>query len=353
MTAVRALPPVDEVYLVNTLTGLLNTPSPTGFVDRAATFVEAELKAFPGLTFSRTRKGAVIANWPGAKTDSPRALTAHLDTLGAVVKEIKSNGRLRLSAVGGLNWFSVETEGMTIFTADGKSVRGSLMFHKPSMHVYSKEELEAKRDDASMEVRLDVKVSNPDEVRGLGIEIGDFVAFDPRVEVTEGFVRSRFLDDKACAACILAAFKALHEAGLKPSQRTSLLFSNYEEVGHGASAGIPADVTELLTVDMAAVGEGQNSDEFHTTICIKDSHGPYHHGMTSRLRKLAKAHGIDYRTDIYPHYGSDGEAAWRAGADMAVALIGPGVDASHNYERTHIDALTATTRWLMAYLMED
>ncbi len=353
MTAVRALPPVDEAYLVNILTGLLNTPSPTGFVDRAATLLEAELKAFPGLTFSRTRKGAVIANWPGIKADSPRALTAHLDTLGAVVKEIKSNGRLRLSAVGGLNWFSVETEGVTIFTADGKSVRGSLMFHKPSMHVYSKEELEAKRDDASMEVRLDAKVSNPDEVHGLGIEIGDFVAFDPRVEVTQGFVRSRFLDDKACAACILAAIKALHKAGLKPSQRTSLLFSNYEEVGHGASAGIPAEVTELLTVDMAAVGEGQNSDEFHTTICIKDSHGPYHHGMTSRLRKLAKVHNIDYRTDIYPHYGSDGEAAWRAGADMAVALIGPGVDASHNYERTHIDALTATTRWLMAYLMED
>ncbi len=353
MTAVRPLPPVDEAYLIKTLTGLLNTPSPTGFVDRAVAFVESELRDNPDVTFSRTRKGALIANWPGSKADNPRALTAHLDTLGAVVKEIKSNGRLRLSAVGGLNWFSVETEGVTIFTADGKTVRGSLMFHKPSMHVYSKEELEAKRDDASMEVRLDARVTCVDQVRGLGIGIGDFVAFDPRVEVTEGFVRSRFLDDKACAACILAAVKALQVAGLKPVQRTSLFFSNYEEVGHGAAAGIPADVTELLTVDMAAVGEGQNSDEFHTTICIKDSHGPYHHGMTSRLRKLAATYAIDYRTDIYPHYGSDGEAAWMAGADMAVALIGPGVDASHNYERTHIDALTATTRWLMAYLLED
>lgn len=353
MTVTRMLPAIDEAYLIQTLSGLLNTPSPTGFVDQAVAFVEAELGTYPGITFARNRKGALTATWTGAKADQPRALTAHLDTLGAVVKEIKTNGRLRLSAVGGLNWNSVEAEGITVFAAAGNTIRGSLMFHKPSMHVYSKEELEAKRDDASMEVRMDARVTTAAETRGLGIEVGDFVAFDPRVEVTYGFVRSRHLDDKACAACILSAVKTLHAAGLAPKQRTTLLFSNYEEVGHGAATGIPADVTELVTVDMAAVGEGQNSDEYHTTICIKDSHGPYHHGLTSRLRRLAGDYQIDYRTDVYPHYGSDGEAAWTAGADLAVALIGPGVDASHHYERTHTDALLATTRWLMAYLLED
>lgn len=353
MTALKSLPAIDESYLIDTLTGLLNTPSPTGFADQAVAFVETQLRNYPDVTFTRIRKGALAAIWPGAKTNGPRALTAHLDTLGAVVKEIKPNGRLRLSAVGGLNWNGVEAEGVTIFTASGKTVRGSLMFHKPSMHVYSKEELEARRDETTMEVRLDARVARPEDTRALGIEVGDFAAFDPRVEVSEGFVRSRFLDDKACAACILSAVKTLQTAGLKPAQRTTLFFSNYEEVGHGAAAGIPADVTELLAVDMAAVGEGQNSDEFHATICIKDSHGPYHHGLTSRLRRLAKAYDIDYRTDIYPHYGSDGEAAWSAGADLAVALIGPGVDASHHYERTHLDALLATTRWLMAYLLED
>jgi putative aminopeptidase FrvX len=152
-------------------------------------------------------------------------------------------------------------------------------------------------------------------------------------------------------ACIAAAVKALHTAGLKPAQTTYLHISNYEEVGHGAAAGIPAEVDELISVDMAAVGEGQASDEFHATICVKDSGGPYHHGFSQRLRELAETHSIPYKVDIYPHYGSDGEAFWRAGGDAALALIGPGVDASHNYERTHIDALVATTQWLIAYLL--
>lgn len=349
----KTLPPIDEDYLVKSLTDLLNTPSPTGFADRAVSLVEKEMAGFKGLTSMRTRKGGLVITWPGASAESPRALTAHLDTLGAVVKEIKPNGKLRLAAVGGLNWFSVETEGVWVFTACGKQIRGSLLFEKPSMHVYSKAELEVKRDDTNMEVRLDAHTRSAAETRSLGIEVGDFVAFDPRVEFTDDFIRSRFLDDKACAACLMTAVKGLADAGLKPVQKTTLYFSNFEEVGHGGAVGIPGDVTELLTVDMAAVGEGQNSDEYHASICVKDSHSPYHHGLTSKLRQIAADYQIDYRADVYPHYGSDGESAWRAGMDIAVALIGPGVDASHNYERTHMDALRDTTRWIMAYLLED
>jgi putative aminopeptidase FrvX len=225
------------------------------------------------------------------------------------------------------------------------------LLNKSSSHVYGAQVNELKREDDNMEVRLDAPTTSAEETRLLGIEVGDFVAFDPRLEVTNGFVRSRHLDDKACVACILAAVKALANAGLQPAQDVYLLFSNYEEVGHGAAAGIPTHVGELVTVDMAAVGEGQASDEFHATLCVKDSGGPYHHGLSQRLRALADEHGIPYRVDIYPFYGSDGEAVWRAGGDLAVALIGPGVDASHNYERTHQDALLATTRWLVAYLL--
>ena len=180
-----------------------------------------------------------------------------------------------------------------------------------------------------------------------------FQAFDPRVEVNNGFVRSRHLDDKACVASLLSAVKTLNDAGLKPAQRTYLHISNYEEVGHGAAVGIPSDVAELVTVDMAAVGEGQTSDEFHATLCVKDSGGPYHHGLSQRLRDLADENKISYKIDIYPYYGSDGEAYWRAGGDVAVALIGPGVDASHNYERTHMEALVATTQWVAAYLLNE
>jgi putative aminopeptidase FrvX len=177
------------------------------------------------------------------------------------------------------------------------------------------------------------------------------VVFDPRIEQNNGFIRSRHLDDKASVACIMAAVEALLNAGLQPAQDTAFHFSNYEEVGHGAASGFPDGLKELVAVDMAAVGQGQESDEFNTTICVKDSGGPYHHGLSEKLRWLADENEIPYKVDIYPYYGSDGGAYWRAGGDVAVALIGPGVDASHNYERTHIDSLIATTNLIAAYLL--
>jgi putative aminopeptidase FrvX len=346
-----SLPPVDTEYMLNFLTGLLNTPSPTGFAYRAIDFTEAAMRAFPFLEISHTRKGALVVKWPGLRSDAPRAITAHADTLGGMVKEIKGSGRLKLTKIGGYAWNTVEGEGCTIFTNAGGQVRGSLLLAKASSHVHGGQVNDTKREDDAMEVRLDARTTSSEETAALGIQVGDFVAFDPRVEVTNGFVRSRHLDDKACVANIVTAVKALADSGLQPAQTTYLHISNYEEVGHGAAAGIPPEVTELLTVDMAAIGEGQTSDEFHTTLCVKDSGGPYHHGLSQKLRSLADQYGIPYKVDIYPFYGSDGEAFWRAGGDVAVALIGPGVDASHNYERTHLDGLTSTTQWVIAYLL--
>ena len=345
-----SLPEVDSDYLLKFLVDLLNTPSPTGFAQKAIDKVETALKAFPELELSQTRKGALVAVWPGENASEPRALTAHVDTLGAMVKEIKSNGRLKMTRIGGFAWNTVEGEGVTIFPSQGAPVRGAILLNEASAHVYGSKVNETKREDDNMEVRLDARTTSEEETEALGIKVGDFIAFDPRVEVVNGFVRSRHLDDKACVACIVAAVKALHDAGQKPGQKTYLHFSNYEEVGHGAAAGIPSEVTELISVDMAAVGQGQTSDEFNTTLCVKDSGGPYHYELNNRLRSLADEANLPYKVDIYPYYGSDGEAFWRSGGDVALALIGPGVDASHNYERTHLDALLATTRWLIAYL---
>lgn len=347
------LPSLDTPFMLDFLVRLLNTPSPTGHAAEAVALTEQTLAQFAGLSFVRTRKGALVARWEGLSNDAPRALTAHVDTLGAMVKEIKPDGRLKLTKIGGLVLGGVETEGCWVLAANGNKVRGSYLLHKASGHVYGAAAHESKRDEESMEVRLDALTTSADETRALGISVGDFVVFDTRTEVTNGFVRSRFLDDKACVANIVAAVKALSDAGLKPAQTTYLHISNYEEVGHGASAGIPAEVHELVTVDMAAVGDGQESDEFHATLCVKDSGGPYHHGLSQKLRQLAEQHEIPYVVDIYPNYGSDGEAFWRAGGDVAVALIGPGVDASHNYERTHTLALEATTNWLIAYLLAE
>lgn len=348
------LPKIDTPYLTDFLVKLLNIPSPTGFSESAIEFVETELSQFKQLTFTRTRKGALVVKWvPSTGSGrSPVALTAHVDTLGAVVKEIKSNGRLMLSRVGGLQWPSVETEGVWVCASKGEKVRGSLLIDTASGHIYGAAGSETPRNDARMEVRLDARTTSEYETRDLGIRVGDCVAFDPRVEVTNGFIRSRFLDDKACVATLAAAIKSLAESGRSPARSVYFLISNYEEVGHGAAAGIPSEVAELISVDMAVVGEGQASDEFRATLCIKDSGGPYHQGLNNKLRALAEANNIPYVTDVYPFYGSDGEAFWRAGGDVALSLIGPGIDASHNYERTHIDALVATTNWIMAYLLD-
>jgi len=348
-----SLPKIDTKFMLEFLTELLKTPSPTGYTEAAINFTEKKLGQFPELTISKTRKGALVATFPGEKDDAPRGLTAHVDTLGAMVKEIKSNGRLKLTKIGGFPWNTVEGEGCTVYTAEKKHIRGSILLSQASVHVYGNKVSENKRDDDNIEVRLDERTTSDTETEDLGIQVGDFVAFDPRLEVANGFVRSRHLDDKACVANLVAAVKALHDAGIKPIQTTTFLISNYEEVGHGAATGFPEEMTELIAVDMAAVGDGQTSDEFSTTICVKDSGGPYHHGLNQKLRKLADAYEIPYKVDIYPYYGSDGEAYWRAGGDVAVALIGPGVDASHNYERTHTEALEATTKWVLAYLLSD
>jgi len=345
------LPDIPLAQTIDFLIGLLNTPSPTGDADRAMTYVEQMLADLP-LAATRTRKGGLVLTWPGDETH-PRALTAHVDTLGTMVRKIKSNGRLMLTPIGGYYWPSIETEGCTVMTRSGEPVRGSILPIKASTHIYGAEARELKRTPENYEVRLDARTCSENTTRALGIDVGDYVYIDPRVEVTNGFVRSRYLDDKAGVATIFGALMALYQAGMAPRYRLDVLISNYEEVGHGGATGIPADTEELVTVDMAAAGEDQNSDEFTVGICAKDSGGPYHLGLRRRLEQLAEEHEIPYRTDIYPHYGSDGEAAWRAGADLAVGLIGPGIDASHTYERTHEDSLSATTQLLLAYLLSE
>lgn len=345
------IPDVNREYLLDLLVDLLRIPSPTGNTDRAVSFLQDELTAFPELSVQRTKKGGLSAVWKGRDREATRGLTAHVDTLGAMVKEIKPDGRLKMTRIGGVPWNTVEGEGCTVLASEGGEVRGSILIDTASIHVHGKEVGKRKRDQEHMEIRLDARTTSREETLELGVRVGDFVCFDPRVEVNRGFVRSRHLDDKAGVACMLAGIQALEEAGKTPAVNTVFHISNYEEVGHGAAAGFPVEMEELIAVDMAAVGEGQSSDEFHATLCVKDSGGPYHFGLNQRLRSLAEEHAIPYKVDIYPHYGSDGEAYWRAGGDVAVSLIGPGVDASHNYERTHSEALLATTRWILAYLL--
>jgi len=344
---------IDLVYLVDCLMDLVRTPSPTGYTQKAVALAERAFASL-GVQAERTNKGALVACVPGIADSRPRALSGHVDTLGAMVKEIKEDGRLKLTNVGGYMWQTVEGEYCTVHTESGADVTGTVLAHKTAVHTYGHELATLKHTAADVEVRLDARTTSKEETRALGIEIGDFVSYDPRATVTEsGFVKSRHLDDKAGVAVMLAACKALCDGGWQPAQTTYFYISPYEEVGHGAASGIPDSVKELLVVDMGALGDGQNSDEYTVSICAKDSTGPYDLGMRRRLVSLCQEHEIPFRVDIYPSYGSDGSAALRAGADLIVGLIGPGVDASHAFERTHKDSLLHTARLCVAYLLQE
>ncbi|MER3496434.1 MAG: peptidase M42, partial [Armatimonadota bacterium] len=328
------------------------TPSPTGDTEYAVSLIEGELIAM-GMSGSRTRKGALVARLEGFQRDRPRALVVHVDTLGAIVSRVKPSGRLGLSALNGLIWATVESEGVTIATSGGRQVRGSLVLANGSGHVNSAAR-DGKRDDTTMEVRLDERTSTAEETRLLGVEVGDFIYFDPRVEVSDsGYIRSRFLDNKAGVACLVAAVKALKEVDLTPAQDVTLLFGVHEEVGHGVFEVMPSDLAELVVVDMGCIGEGLNGSETTCSLCVKDAAGPYSRGLIGKLAGIADRRGIELARDVYPFYSSDGSAYWRAGGGSEVALIGPGVDTSHGYERTHIDALVDTAQLIAEYLIED
>lgn len=328
---------------------LVEIPSPSGYTMEVMKLVKKRLELW-NMDYSITRKGSVIATIRGKDDNKHRLLTAHVDTLGAMVKEIKPSGRLKLSLVGGFKFNAIEGENCLIHKADGSAVTGTILMHQTTVHVY-KDAGTADRDENNMEVRLDEKVFSAEDVRNLGIEVGDFVSFQPRYSETEsGFVKSRHLDDKASTALLLQLIKQVNDSGEQLPYTTHFYISNNEEIGYGGNSNISPETVEYIAVDMGAIGDGQASDEYTVSICAKDSSGPYHYALTRHLIALAKSNGIDYKVDIYPYYGSDASAAIGAGHDIKHALFGPGIEASHSYERTHIDSLKAAAGLLHAYV---
>ncbi|HEM3662121.1 TPA: M42 family metallopeptidase [Streptococcus suis] len=329
---------------------LTNTPSPTGFTTDIMNYIKAEVESF-GYAASKTAKGGVLVTVPGENDQEHRMVTAHLDTLGAMVRAVKPDGRLKMDLVGGFGYPSIEGENCLIHCAkNGKTFTGTILMHQTSVHVY-RDASTAERNQTNMEIRLDEKVTNADETRALGIEVGDFISFDPRTVVTEtGFIKSRHLDDKVSAAILLHLLKVYKEEGITLPYTTHFYFSNNEEIGYGANSSIPAQVVEYLAVDMGAMGDDQQTDEYTVSICVKDGSGPYHYELRQHLISLAERDGILYKLDIYPYYGSDASAAMRAGVDVKHALLGAGIESSHSYERTHLDSVVATERMVDAYL---
>lgn len=339
----------DEKTVVALLKRLVETPSPSGYTNDVMKLIASEFEKM-GVPFKKTNKGAVIATLEGKDTSRHRLLTAHTDTLGSMVKEIKPNGRLKLTMIGGFRWNAVEGEYCKIHTASGRVISGTILMHQTTVHVYE-DAGTAKRSADNIEVRIDEKVTTADETRSLGIEVGDFVSFEPRFEVTNsGFVKSRHLDDKASTALLLELVRNLKEQGTELPHTTHFYISNNEEIGYGGNSNIPPETVEYIAVDMGAIGDGQTSDEYTVSICAKDSTGPYHYELTRQLTSLCKEGSIPFKLDIYPFYASDASAAIRAGFDVRHALFGPGIESSHAMERTHIDSLKATSQLLNAYV---
>lgn len=345
-----AYPSTEETVTI--LKELVSIPSPSGNTNEVISFVEEFLQNLQVET-KRNRKGGLVATLPGKDVKNHRMLTAHVDTLGAIVKEIKPSGRLKLDLIGGFRYNSIEGEYCEIETSANRKFTGTILMHQTSVHVY-KDAGKAERNQENMEIRLDEKVHNVADVRALGIEVGDFVSFDPRVQITPaGFIKSRHLDDKASVAILLQLIKQIVEENLELPYTTHFLISNNEEIGYGGNSNIPPETVEYLAVDMGAMGDGQSTDEYTVSICVKDASGPYHYELRKKLAQLAKDHQIDYQLDIYPFYGSDASAAIRSGHDIVHGLIGPGIDSSHAFERTHKDSIENTAKLLYHYVQSD
>lgn len=329
---------------------LLAIDSPSGYTRQAAEHVMGAYEAM-GLHPEMTRKGGVMVCLnPEAPAEDGLLLEAHLDTLGAMVSEISGSGRLHLTSLGGMQPNNGEAENVRIVTRSGKIYTGTFQLKNASTHVNG-EYASTKREYKTMEVVIDEEVSSREDVEKLGIMTGDVVCFDPRTVVTpSGYIKSRFLDDKLSAAILLELAAQVASGEIKPKRRVWEHITVFEEVGHGGSASVPEGVAEALSVDMGCVGDGLSCDERQVSICAKDSGGPYHYEVVSALIEAARRGGADFAVDVYPYYGSDVEATLRAGYDLRHGLIGPGVYASHGYERSHRKGVCNTLLLLDAYL---
>lgn len=339
---------IDQGYIESTLLELLAIPSPTGFTDEVVRYTCDQLERI-GIPYEITRRGAIRADLKGHESSPDRAIVSHLDTIGAMVKELKDNGRVEVVPIG--TWSSRFAEGarVTVFTDTGP-LRGTILPLKASGHTYNEEIDSQPVAWSQVELRVDERVRTRAELEGLGINVGDYIAVDPQPEIHDnGFINSRHLDDKAGVAVVLAVAKALVGSGKPLPIDCHLLFTISEEVGSGASHVLHGDVAEMVTIDTAPNAPGQNTSEFGVTIAVQDSDGPFDYHLTHKLIGLCRDHGIEHRRDVFRYYHSDSASAIDAGNDIRTALACFGADATHGWERTHRDALKALGELLLAY----
>ena len=340
----------NSTYFYELANDILTTPSPSGFTQLVISKIEGYVRDL-GLQSFRTTKGNLIVTFNGVNQEKTLGLSAHVDTLGLMVRSINSDGTLNVASIGGNQPMTLQGEYCVVHTRNQLTYTGTILSNAPASHVYEENKTRGQKFEELI-IRLDEIVRCKEDVLNLGIENGDYISIDPKTMITKrGFIKSRHIDDKISVALILTLFKSMLESGQKPNYTIQFVVSTYEEVGHGA-AHLPENLERLIAVDMGCIGKDLSCTEYDVSICAKDSSGPYDYEMVSELVALSKKHQLNYAVDIYPYYGSDASAALRAGHDVKAALIGPGVHASHGVERTHYEACEQTMKLLYAYLTE-
>ncbi len=338
-------------YLVDTTRSLLAIDSPSGFCKNVIDFAQTEATRL-GYWTAKNAKGNLFIYLDGANAEKTIGIAGHVDTLGLMVRSIDAEGGIAFTNVGGPIIPTLDGEYCRIYTRDKRVYTGTILSKSPAVHVYP-DARERVRNCENMYIRLDEVVKNKQDVLNLGIGNGDFIAIDPKTTITSsGFVKSRFLDDKQSVACMFTALKEMKEQNITPAYNLVFILSTYEEEGYGAS-NLPAEITELLAVDMGCIGLDLACTEYDVSICAKDAAGPYDYDMTSKLIDLAKVNKLPYAVDVYPFYSSDASAALKGGNDIKAALIGPGIHASHGMERTHLLAAESTVKLMLAYLQAE
>ncbi|MGD9605405.1 MAG: M42 family metallopeptidase [Bacilli bacterium] len=332
--------------ILNFAKQILEIPSPSGYTKNIISFLSDYCNQ-EGLNYEITKKGNLLIRFPGLDQYEV-GLSAHVDTLGAMVRSISSDGTLKFSTIGGPILPTYDGEYCYIMARDGKTFTGTFLSNAPAVHVF-KEANTMPRNQETMHIRLDENVKTKEDVKKLGIGPGDFIAVDPKTVITDsGFIKSRFLDDKISVAILFGLIDHIKSTKMVLKHPLTIIISTYEEVGHGATS-IP-NLDEMIAVDMGCIGEDLSCTEYDVSICAKDSFSPYDFDTTNKLVTLAKQEQLSYALDIYPYYSSDVSAALRGGNNLKGGLIGPGVSASHGMERTHADAINNTLKLLIAYL---
>lgn len=325
---------------------IFSIDSPTGYTKNVIDYLEEVIKEL-GYPTERNKKGNLIVSVKG-ESGYTLGLSAHVDTLGLMVRSIMPNGHLRFTMLGGMLLPTLDGEYCRIHTRNGKVYTGTILSTSPSVHVF-KDSRSKPRDEDNMYIRLDENVKNRKDTLALGINNGDIVAVEPKFVFTEsGYIKTRFLDDKASVFILITYLQRLKEQNKGPACNLKIIFTTYEEVGHGASQ-VPY-LDELLAIDMGCIGTDLECTEEQVSICAKDASGPYDYEMTSKLIALAEKEKLNYAVDIYPFYSSDATAALRGGADIKAALIGAGIHASHGMERTHVEGIINTIKLIESYI---